>query len=118
MDIKRKSWHYRISNLGSDFERGDDNLCRYFWRLVGKVVLILAAVIIICFVSYSFFTSGVVIVTVIVFLFLLSCFILPFLAIYLIRRRLGKSPELPFGNIVTEYLAAKKRKVCPLIVYR
>ena len=117
MEIKRSSWHYKISNLGSDLERTDDNLCRYFWRLVGKVTLLLAVMIIVGFMFYAFFTSGVVIFTTILLLFLLSCCILPPLAIYFIRKRFGKSPEMPYGNIVSAYLAAKKEKVCPLIKY-
>jgi hypothetical protein len=118
MDIKRTSWHCKISNLGSDFERWDDNLCRYFWRLVGKSPLLLAAMIILCAGLYGYFTSDLLIANTIMILFLLSCFILPVLVIVLIRRKLGKSPEMPYENIVAEYLSAKKRKVCPLIKYR
>ncbi len=57
MEIKRSSWHCKISNLGSDFERADDNLCRYFWRLVGKLALLLAAVIVLCAGAYAYFTN-------------------------------------------------------------
>ena len=118
MEIKRSSWHYKIGNFGRDFERSNDNLCRYFWRLVGKLILLLAATVILSVLGYTFFTSGVVILTTILSVFILSVIILPVWAIYFIRKRFGKSPEMPYGNIVTEYLAAKKRKVCPLIVYK
>lgn len=117
MKIKRSSWHYKISNLGTDFERSDDNLCCYFWRLVGKLIFLLAATIIFCAFSYAYFTDICLISNTIFLFFLLSVIIFPILAIYFIRKKLGKSPEMPYGNIVTEYLTAKKRKVCPLIDY-
>ncbi len=40
MKIKRTSWHFKISNLLVDFEHHNDNLCRYFWRLVGTLFLL------------------------------------------------------------------------------
>ena len=116
MEIKRSSWHYKISNFGNP-ERTYDNLCCYFWRLVGKIFLFLAIIILSSVLIYVYFTDNFWISTTIMILFLLSTFILPPLAIYFIRRMLGKSPEMPYGNIVTAYLAAKKEKVCPLIKY-
>ena len=117
MEIKRSSWHCKISNFGGDFERNNDNLCLYFWRLVGKLTLLLAVVILFSFCGYSYFTDDQLIPNTIMILFLLSCFFLPPLVIWLIRGKFGKSPEMPYGNIVTAYLAAKKEKVCPLIKY-
>ncbi len=120
MKVKRSSWHCKISNLGS-FERSNDNLCCYFWRLVGKVILFVAAMIIIGFsigvIIYWFFMPGFWISNTIMLLFIYSIFALPILTIYFLRRKLGKSLEMPYGNIVVEYMAAKKKKVCPLIEY-
>lgn len=116
MQIKRSSWHYKISNLGS-FERGNDNLCCYFWRLVGKSALIFVVTFFICFLIYLYFTDDQILLNTIVLVWISLTFALPSLAIYLIRKKLGKSPEMPYGNIVVEYVAAKKRKVCPLIKY-
>ena len=112
MKIKRKSWHYKISNLGSDFENRDDNLCCYFWRLVGKAVLLLAGLFVVGAVIYAYFTSLFVIPTTIMIIFIVSSIILPILAIYYFRERFGKPLEIPGENILFEYLKAKKRKVC------
>ena len=121
MKIKRSSWHYKISNLGSDFERSNDNLCRYFWRGFGKLALLLAAVIVICalvpYGIYLWFIDNFVISNTIMLFFIFSIFILPILAIDFLRKNLHKSPEMPYGNIVSAYLSAKKEKVCPLIKY-
>lgn len=117
MEIKRSSWHCKISNLGSDFERDNDNLCWYFWRGMGKSILLFAATVILCCGIYAYFTHNLLVSNTIMILFICSGFALPPLAIYFMRQKLGKSPEMPYGNIVTEYLAAKKRKVCPLITY-
>jgi hypothetical protein len=50
-------------------------------------------------------------------LFVVSCVVLPILAIHFLRKKLHKSPEMPYGNIVSAYVSAKKEKVCPLIEY-
>ena len=120
MKIKRSSWHYKISNLGSDFERSNDNLCRYFWRGAGKLALLLAAAIVVCFLVpfaiYNWFTDDFVISNTIMFFFICSVFILPPLAIHFLRKRFGP-PEMPYENIVIAKISATKRKVCPLIEY-
>lgn len=116
MKIKRSSWHYKISKLGG-FEKSNDNLCRYFWRLVFKVVVVLVAIDYICFILHAWLTSGMAIVIAIGVIFVIVCLVLPPLAIHFLRKKLGKSPETPYGNIVSAYVSAKKRKVCPLIEY-
>ena len=116
MKIKRSSWHYKISNLGR-FEKRNDNLCRYFWRLVFKVAVALVLTGYFCGILYLYLMSGFTIPIAIGTIFVVSCFALPPLAIYFLRKKLGKSPELPYGNIVSAYVSAKKRKVCPLIEY-
>ena len=68
-------------------------------------------------VLYGFFTSPQIISNTILLVFLCSCIFLPILVIWYIREKFGKSPEMPHGNIIAEYLKAKKRKVCPLIEY-
>lgn len=116
MEIRRSSWHYKISNFGS-VERSNDNLCCYFWRLVGKLALISVITFAFCFSIYIYFTSDLLIANTIAILFLCLSIALPSFIIHFIRRKLGKSPEMPYGNIVVEYIAAKKTKVCPLIEY-
>lgn len=117
MQIKRSSWHYKISNLGSDFERSSDNLCCYFWRFVGKLALFFVTMALIGYLVYAYFSSDQLVRNTLILLFLFSLVIVPALTISFIRKKLGKSPEMPYGNIVVEYIAAKKRKVCPLIEY-
>lgn len=116
MQIKRSSWHCKISNLGSP-ERANDNLCCYFWRFVGKLSLFFVVGFFLYLVLYIYFTDDLLIANTIMLVFLCLSFAFPSLAIHFIRKRLGKSLEMPYGNIVIEYLAAKKRKVCPLIRY-
>lgn len=60
MEVKRSSWHYKISNFGG-FERTDDNLCCYFWRFVGKSALFFVTAFLICFLIYTYFTADQVI---------------------------------------------------------
>lgn len=118
MKIKRSVWHCKISNLGNDRERSNDNLCSYFWRLVVKSILIIIGIpaLVTClgFLGYTTFSDPLILIMV---LFLISSFIFPMLVINFIRIKFGKSPELPYGNIVTEYIKAKKERICPLIEY-
>ena len=120
MEIKRSSWHYKISNLGI-LEKSNDNLCCYFWRLMGKFFVFFVAAVfigfIIGFLIWEIFLTGFVISNTIMLFFLFSIFILPILAIHFLRKKIDTSLEMPYGNIVAAYLSAKKEKICPLIKY-
>lgn len=129
MKVKRNSWHYKISNWGRDkceIDYTNDNLCAYFWRLVGKVLLTLFFIHIIIMLLYLFAISGVIIESMIIVLWILSTIFIPPIAIFFIRKKLGKSPEspespeipgIPGSNILISYIKAKKEKVCPFIEY-
>ena len=117
MKIKRSSWHYKISNFWAGYERRNDNLCWYFWRGVLKLALAVWVLILLVAIAHSYFTSPQVISATIMLVFVVSIFVVPYLAIIFLRGKLGKSPEMPYENIVTECLKARKNKVCPLIKY-
>jgi len=114
MKIKRSAWHYKISNWGRVRERPNDNLCNYFWALIFKCLLVFALIVYAGFVAHTFYTRPEVGVVV---LFLISCLAFPAIAIHLLRNKLGKPPEMPYGNIVVEYTKAKLKGICPLIEY-
>lgn len=117
MKIKRKSWHYKISNFGADYEKTNDNICRYFWRLIGKCAITVFGTLGGIVLILAYFTSHYWISTTIAVLWACLTVALPILAIWFLREKLGKSPEMPHGSIVVEYIKAKKEKVCPLIEY-
>ena len=121
MKVKRSAWHCKISNFGGNYPRGygreDDNLCCYFWRIVGKLGMLTFIICVVGLLAYAYFTSIFVIPTTIMCLFILSVIIIPTLAIHYIREKKGEPITLPGENILYEYLKAKKRKVCPLIEY-
>lgn len=117
MKIKRSSWHYKISNFDRYVGR-NDNLCSYVQRLVFKFIVG-------TFLSVAVIGLSVVFIHAIItdpifrnlLLFLVSSIALPTLAIYYLRKVLGKSPEIPGSNILIEYLKAKKDKLCHMIEY-
>ena len=117
MKIKRKSWHYKISNFGADFEKSNDSLCRYVWRLVGKCAFAFFGTLAGILLTLAFFASPYWISVTVIILWMTSSCAFPILAIWFLREKLGKSPEMPYGSLVTEYLKAKKEKVCPIIEY-
>jgi len=114
MKVSRKSWHYKISNFGSYYEKSYDSLCNYFWRLVSKVLLGIILTVFCSAILWSYFTSPIFIAITILILSLISCIVLPIIAIAYLRDKL---PEIPYENIFIEYIKAKKRKLCPFIEY-
>ncbi len=117
MKIKRTSWHYKISNLWSTWENNDDNLCCYFWRLVGKSFLCVFGFAVVCAYFYMFWVYHYTGALFIGILFIAGCILIPYFTIMYIRNKLGKVPVMPGEDIVFEFLAAKKSKYCPLIEY-
>lgn len=121
MQIKRSAWHSKISNLGKDYHKSNDNLCIYFWRFVLRCICLLVGIPIAIFAMWllicSYFSNPMWPAWTILLLFFYSLVLFPALAICFVRGRLGKSPEMPYGNIVTEYIKAKKEKICPIIEY-
>lgn len=116
MKIKRSSWHYKISNLG-DFEKRNDNLCNYFWRIVGKLALFFIMAVLLFGIGFTYFTSPAVIPNTILLLWLFGSVILPPLVIGSIRERLGGPAEIKGESIVKEFIKAKKNRFCPMIKY-
>lgn len=121
MKIKRSVWHYKISNLWRDCERSNDNLCRYFWGLAGKCVVLFIGIPICIFLAgtltYFYFTDPMWIARTIILLFICFSTIFPPVVICFVRKKFGKSPKMPYQNIVIEYIKAKKERICPLIEY-
>ena len=116
MEFKRSTWLYKISMLGR-FESTRDNLCNVFWGLVARVMM---TVLVICFMStlgYVFYTDFWFRFASAVILYIAFSGFISWLAVHLLREKLGKSPEIPGSNIVIEYLKAKKAKICPFIEY-
>lgn len=115
MEIKRSSWHCRFNN----FCRGggyNDSLCSYFWRFIGKCVVILTMLAVFLMFAYSFIISPFVLLHTAVLLFIVSCIAMPIIAIHYLRK-IFKKTNIPSGNFIKEYIKAKKRKICPLITY-
>jgi len=129
MKISRSSWHYRL--IGKHWDYNPSNLCSYFWKTVfsiiawalgfvfGSIVAVGAAVILAYPVWQFFFgvDPGAVMFSTIAWLGVW------FATQYHYREYLYRTGKLTHDYTVSEpgltrqYLAAKKRKVCPLINY-
>ena len=117
MKIKRSSLHYKICHIGSDYENNNDNLCSYFWVVVGKIALFGSAGLLLCVLAYYYFTDPFVLSTSILILSILLGVALPILAIKYTRHIYGNPIECPGESLVVEFIKAQKDKVCPLIEY-
>jgi len=116
MKIKRSSWCYKLSTFDGR-ERRNDNLCRFFWRLVGNVFFVCVLGGAVVSLSVIFYLSPMAIPVLIILAFLFFSVFCSYWVIYYLRKVLGKPPEMPFGDVVSEFFKAKKRKFCPLIEY-
>lgn len=115
--VNRKSWHFRLTDLWFSYlGKSDSNLCKYFWEVVLSVFI-------------SLFVVGAVVgfITIVVihwqetFLVgLATCFIwVPLVAIFYLRQTGIKTQiENPERiNLLSEYLQAKKEKICPIVEF-
>lgn len=117
MQIKRSSWHYRLtrSNYG---ERANDNICRYFWRVVGRLLFLGLLCAVVLFLIVALMLSHAVVHVVVVTLFIVLSVALPIIVISFARAKNHGNPlRLPGEEIVVAYLKAKKDNLCPLIEY-
>ena len=118
MKVSRKSWHYKLSHfLDEGTNEWGDNLCKYFWRLVGKVIVAIVLTIAITVILITYFTSPMVIPVTIVLISSILAVLLPVFVISKLRKKYGKPVGVIPENIFFEYVKAKKLKVCPLIEY-
>jgi len=129
MKISINSWHYRY--IGRHWDLNPNNLCSYFWKTVFSIVawalgfvfgsiVAVGAAIILAYPIWQFFfginDAGIILST---------CAWLGvwFATQYHYRQyllRTGKVVEdytVREPGLTRQYLAAKKRKVCPLIEY-
>ena len=117
MKINRNSWHYKVSNLFTEWESSSDTLCWYFWRLVFTLLGISTIICIIALLIYSYFTSPQWQANSIAVLSISLSIVLPILAIRKLRQINGKPYKLSGEDVVVEFIKAKKNKICPLITY-
>ncbi len=116
MKIKRTSWHYKIRNFRRA-EKSSDNLCNYFWSLVGNLFLGFAVMMIPVIFIGLLCTSSEFAIALSICLYLAANILLPVFAIAFFRNKFGLNTEAPGENIVKEFIKAKKNKLCPMIDY-
>lgn len=126
MKVSRSSWHYRLWRFGRENSRSEPrDLCRYFWHLaLVKVLLPLAvaalamAGIVGIFVTIWRHPIDAAIVVGGILGLLVFVIAVGYLAYRREvreedRRASGAPPKKP--SLTRQYLAARKRKLCPLI---
>jgi len=96
MNISNRSWHLRLVRV-LDSSYIPTNLCNYFWKVVGSLVLVLLVIILSPVVGLAF------------------CIIwLEENAKSRSARKLPKQQKPP--GLVHAWISAKKQRVCPIIV--
>ena len=94
MKINKKAWHYRWLNRLGVYP---STLCTYFWTVVFTVAL-----------------TPIVVPVLAVILIVIG---IPVLSVIYLRDKWQEKHRGQEPSIFWQYLAAKKRKVCPLIEY-
>ena len=128
LKIKKSSWHYRLWAFTHEHPERvkPTNLCRYFWRIFFTITLpaalIVAALIGIGALLWVMFQNPVPTLIVLgsIALFLGFIFFAAWQERHRKRKRAARAliepdPEPKDPNPFTEFLKARKQKVCPLI---
>ena len=124
MKVSKSSWHYWIYK--NSFEHGcafePNNLCPYFWRVVGggiKILVVTAVVaIVLGFVGWLFYAhTGATFVSTAVIGVIIAVSVNWDEIRWAYEERFGKSEEVetPEPGLLRSWLKAKKDKVCPVI---
>lgn len=125
--IQSDAWHLRVARWGNYGYQPRD-LCSYFWHVVGTLAFrfviiplwVASGLFLISWFLYALFTRvfygllflGVVVATTVVTLIVLT--VITQLASH-IHTRERLVPRTKRVNILSEFLKAKKRRICPLI---
>ena len=115
--VNRESWHFKlVSGFFDRIDWSSSNLCKYFWQVVWSIIMILLVIGVVASVIVVFIINWTITLTVIG----CSTFIwLPIVAIVYFRK-LGINTEIKNPkqlNLLSEYLKAKKEKICPVIKF-
>lgn len=132
MILNTQSWHYKLVDevspiYASDIKRkGTASLCNYFWRVVFAIlwaVLAFAgiAAFLFCFAfitliaPVAWFVAGVAGAPAFCGALVWLAFLSVALDEMIKRRKYNEAPKEKKPNILFDYIAAKKSKVCPLM---
>lgn len=141
MDINKNSWHYQF--VDSVFKNVSRSLCVYFWQVVWSIIVnttaaILSIAVFLCMLGLSLFFLSVPFFTTDPLASILSFVIWAYLlfnmkglltdmltrsnpdSVFLKEIKLFNKPEKSLTknkepNIITEYVNAKKAKICPTL---
>ena len=110
--ISSRSWHYRLYCWFKDSKSAEPkNLCGYFWAIVGYSLLtVVAAIIVALIVAFA-----VIVTALPALLALIRHQPMPWNEEAVKRAKAERKKQRQPG-LVRSFLAAKKARVCPLIV--
>lgn len=130
LKIRRTSWHYRLWKLGRQAHTKPRDLCRYFWHLlivklllplVGAAFVLLGIGSLIYVIWGHPLESAMIVVGILLAVALVVGLVLLIRKLYerhlrLVKERSKLPPEPePEPSVLFTYLAARKKKLCPLI---
>jgi membrane protein implicated in regulation of membrane protease activity len=128
MEISRKSWHYWIVTRYVYNWGVKNNLCGYFWQVVGYLLLSVLITVIALFVIFcmlvGFFESHESVYFKIAFIFWSIAIFFGFRKLYAmlaekyVERKWNKSPKPKKPSILSEYIKAFIGKYCPKITFK
>ena len=135
MIVKKNSWHYSLVN--SIFVKPSKSLCTYFWQIVGSILIYIMMVLTVVFmiaglVGSSLFALWVIfthgfdiafntdyrymgIVGIGMSMMIFTTVFGVWRGMMFVFGKIRKNETKP--NIATEYIKAKKEKVCPRITF-
>ena len=115
--VSKKSWHYWVAKVPNGGDIPSNSLCIYFWQIIIGLIMLAFGVAAACFAAFLLLTP------VLMFFFpheeilnmgLLMCYIYLIVIAVLLSRKV-KSKVAYQDNLFFKYVAAKKKRICPIL---
>ena len=114
--VRTSSWHYRLYRWFKDTDNSEPtNLCSYFWALVGYSVLMVVIDIPLAIVAGIFAVAYGLVMAPVALVALIRRRPMPWNKAEVKRAKAGRETQRQPG-LIRSFLAAKKARVCPLVV--
>lgn len=120
MKINKNSWHYKFLNKHMNVYPIKNNLCGYFWQVVGHLALSVFVLTSCLFIVLTMLSPLLLFFKFKINEFLVAGIIIDILIILILLpallRKIFKKP-IGSNNLILEYIKAKKSKLCPIIEF-
>lgn len=124
--VNTNSWHYKLVDTMLTNSSPKENLCGYFWQIVGSILIVLASIFSFLFILHLpglvLMSVGAVAVSYWLILVIGIVFWAVFIGGMVLYNLYKNHRDITYNdgkeNIVVSWFKAKKSKICPIIEFK